>query len=91
MLCRPIGFTDYTRRWAEEQFGKEHAAEIAEMLTAYTKFNARRKPLPVCSRHHAITLVLEQLGQVNHQRVFVVDKEDRFHGESPSPAREDSP
>ncbi len=35
---------DYTRRWAEQQFGKEHAAEIAEIMTAYTKFNARRKP-----------------------------------------------
>lgn len=35
---------DYTRRWAEQQFGKEHAAEIADIVTAYTKFNARRKP-----------------------------------------------
>ena len=35
---------EYTRRWAEQQFGKEHAAEIARILTSYTKFNARRKP-----------------------------------------------
>ena len=35
---------DYTRHWAEQQFGKEHAAEIAEIMTAYTKYNARRKP-----------------------------------------------
>ena len=35
---------DYTRGWAEQQFGKEHAGEIAEIMTAYTKFNARRKP-----------------------------------------------
>ncbi len=35
---------EYTRRWAEQQFGKEHAAEIAHILTSYTKFNARRKP-----------------------------------------------
>ena len=35
---------DYPRTWAAEQFGQEHAAEIAELLTTYTRFNARRKP-----------------------------------------------
>lgn len=35
---------DYPRIWAEEQFGEEFAAEIANMLSAYTKYNARRKP-----------------------------------------------
>ncbi len=36
--------SDYTRRWAEQQFGNEHAAEIADIMATYTKFNARRKP-----------------------------------------------
>ena len=35
---------DYARGWAEQQFGKEHAAEIGRILSTYTKFNARRKP-----------------------------------------------
>ncbi len=35
---------EYTYRWATEQFGEKHAAEIAEILTSYTKFNSRRKP-----------------------------------------------
>ena len=35
---------DYPRIWAAEQFGPEHAAEIADLMTAYTKYNARRKP-----------------------------------------------
>jgi len=30
--------------WAAQQFGAEHASEIAEMLALYTKFNARRTP-----------------------------------------------
>src|SRR6185295_1420824 len=34
----------YTERWAERQFGSEHAAEIADMLAKYTKYNGRRKP-----------------------------------------------
>ena len=35
---------DYPRRWAAEQFGDAHSAEIGELLTRYTQYNARRKP-----------------------------------------------
>jgi hypothetical protein len=35
---------DYTRSWAEREFGPEHASEIAEIVTQYTTFNGRRKP-----------------------------------------------
>lgn len=35
---------DYTRLWAAQQFGTEHSAEIAKILTLYTKYNGRRKP-----------------------------------------------
>jgi hypothetical protein len=34
----------YTEEWAAQQFGPEHAAEIAHLLTTYTKYNDRRKP-----------------------------------------------
>jgi hypothetical protein len=35
---------EYTRRWVAGQFGEKYASEIADILTAYTKYNARRKP-----------------------------------------------
>ena len=35
---------EYTRSWAEEQFGEKYAEDIADILTDYTKFNSRRKP-----------------------------------------------
>jgi hypothetical protein len=35
---------EYTRRWAEQQFGAERATEIADLVTTYTVFNGRRKP-----------------------------------------------
>jgi glycosyl hydrolase family 115 (putative glucuronidase)/glycosyl hydrolase family 115/BACON domain-containing protein len=35
---------DYTRNWAARQFGPDHAAAIADILTKYTQYNARRKP-----------------------------------------------
>ncbi len=34
----------YPAAWAAEQFGSAHAKEIGEILTAYTRYNARRKP-----------------------------------------------
>jgi beta-xylosidase len=35
---------EYTRLWAEQQFGPRHAADIAGILAKYTTFNSRRKP-----------------------------------------------
>ncbi len=35
---------DYSRAWAEREFGAEHAAEIAALINGYTKLNGRRKP-----------------------------------------------
>ena len=35
---------EHTVNWCKQQFGEKHASEIAELLTLYTKYNARRKP-----------------------------------------------
>lgn len=35
---------EYTRLWAQQQFGPKYAADIADILTKYTKYNGRRKP-----------------------------------------------
>ncbi|HTV82526.1 MAG TPA: glycosyl hydrolase 115 family protein [Acidobacteriaceae bacterium] len=40
----PDNLQRYTQDWAAQQFGPEHAEEIANLLTAYTKYNGRRKP-----------------------------------------------
>lgn len=34
----------YTELWAEREFGKQHAKDIAEIMSLYTKYNGRRKP-----------------------------------------------
>jgi hypothetical protein len=34
----------YPADWASYQFGQEHGVEIGELLTTYSKYNARRKP-----------------------------------------------
>ncbi len=35
---------EFTRLWAEREFGPEHAAAIAGIVSKYAKFNGRRKP-----------------------------------------------
>jgi hypothetical protein len=34
----------YTEAWAAREFGPEHAAGIAQIVSEYTKYNSRRKP-----------------------------------------------
>ena len=34
----------YTKLWAARNFGPDHAAEIADLISKYTKYNGRRKP-----------------------------------------------
>ncbi|MDZ7260662.1 MAG: glycosyl hydrolase 115 family protein [candidate division KSB1 bacterium] len=36
--------SEYTRLWAEREFGPKYAADIAEIVSRYTKYNGRRKP-----------------------------------------------
>jgi len=36
--------TAFTRRWSAGIFGLDHADEIADLITRYTKWNERRKP-----------------------------------------------
>ncbi len=35
---------DYTQQWAAREFGPDHAAQIADLVAKYTKYNGRRKP-----------------------------------------------
>jgi hypothetical protein len=35
---------EYTRLWAQREFGPKYAVDIADIITKYTKYNGRRKP-----------------------------------------------
>ena len=45
----------YTRRWASQQFGPESAADIADILAKYAKYNARRKPELLDANTYSLT------------------------------------
>ncbi len=45
----------YTREWSEQIFGKKYATEIAGILSAYTKYNSRRKPELLSPESYSLT------------------------------------
>jgi len=45
---------EYTRLWAQQQFGPKYAADIADFLTKYTKYNGRRKPEMLASDTYSL-------------------------------------
>lgn len=51
----PDNLTTFTTQWAEAQFGKEYAEQIASMLTRYTNYNARRKPELLSPETYSLT------------------------------------
>jgi hypothetical protein len=57
---------DYTKLWAEREFGPKYAGEIADIVNKYTTYNARRKPellepttYSLTNYHEAETVVLD--------------------------------
>ncbi|MEN9685370.1 MAG: hypothetical protein RLZZ28_1156 [Bacteroidota bacterium] len=44
----------YTTQWAADQFGNTYAAEIADILSKYAKYNGRRKPELLDANTYAI-------------------------------------
>jgi hypothetical protein len=36
--------SEYTKLWAQREFGPKYAGDIADIVAKYTKYNARRKP-----------------------------------------------
>jgi hypothetical protein len=46
---------EYTRRWAEKTFGTQHATEIADLVTTYSRFSGRRKPELLAPETYSLT------------------------------------
>ncbi len=78
---------DYTRRWAERDFGPEHAAEIADLVSRYAKYNGWRKPEAVKPE------TFSQLNYSEAERVEaawrdVVERAERLYAALPSDQRD---
>ncbi|MBW4888502.1 glycosyl hydrolase 115 family protein [Mucilaginibacter sp. HMF5004] len=60
----------YTVEWVGKQFGNEHAVAIADMLTRYTRYNARRKPELLDQTTYSLTNYNEFENVVNDYKLL---------------------
>ncbi len=78
---------EYTRSWAEREFGPRYAAEIADVISAYTKYNGRRKPELL----EPATFSLVDYGEADHivaEWESTVGKAERIYRRLPENARD---
>ena len=78
---------DYTRRWAEREFGPQHAAEIADVVARFTKYNAWRKPEVITPATFS-TLHYYEADRVEAAWLDVVDKAEKIYAALPVEQRD---
>jgi hypothetical protein len=72
--CPVERLDEYPRCWAGQQFGAGHAAEIARVLSDYTRYNSRRKPELLAPDTYSLAHY--------HEAETVVDEYNRLAGEA---------
>ncbi len=78
---------EFGRMWAEREFGPEHASEIADIVSKYTKYNGRRKPELLDPR----TFSIENYGEADRilaEWKAITDKGERIYEQLPSEMRD---
>jgi len=78
---------EFTRLWAEREFGREHAAEIADLVAKTLKYNGRRKPELLEPGTYSVTDYGEA-DRVVAEYDAVVTKAEAIGRESPVEARD---
>jgi len=64
---------EFTEKWAAEQFGTEHAKEIARLLNTYPKFNRRVTPEMLDSKTYSLENYNEFQTVVNDYKNLALD------------------
>jgi hypothetical protein len=78
---------EYTRLWAERQFGPAHAAEIADIVAETLKYNGRRKPELLEPSTYSV-VNYDEADRVVAEYDSVVARAERISQELPSDARD---
>jgi Glycosyl hydrolase family 115/Gylcosyl hydrolase family 115 C-terminal domain len=77
----------YTKLWAARNFGPEHAAEIADLISKYTKYNGRRKPEQLEPDTFSLTHFAEA-ESVDSEWQAITNEAERIHLELPPAYRD---
>ncbi len=78
---------EYTRLWAEREFGPEHARDVAEIISAYSKFNGRRKPELLEPTTYSLTDYREADMVVAYYRAIAA-RAEQIYAKLPAEARD---
>lgn len=78
---------DYMRRWAERDFGPEHATEISEIVSRYTKYNGWRKPELIAPDTFSLVSYSEA-ENVESAWQEIVDKAEKIYSKIPEAQRD---
>ena len=70
---------EYTENWAESQFGTKYAADIAGIITDYTRFNGRRKPELLSPSTYSMTNYREGERVVDDYDRITAEAEDIYN------------
>lgn len=72
----------YTRLWAQREFGPKYADEIADIVNKYTKYNARRKPELLEPTTYSLTQY-QEAERVVADFNAIAKKAEEIHGKLP--------
>jgi hypothetical protein len=78
---------EYYRQWAEEQFGAEHAGEIADILSKYTKYNSRRKPEMLSPDTYSL-VNFREAERIVHDYNALTERAQRLYDALPAESRD---
>ncbi|MDI7776677.1 glycosyl hydrolase 115 family protein [Asticcacaulis sp. EMRT-3] len=73
---------DYTRRWAERDFGEAYAAETADIVSRYTKYNGWRKPEMVTPDTYSL-INYREAEQMEAAWTEVVQRAEKLYADLP--------
>ncbi len=74
---------EYTKDWAEQQFGPKYAEDIADILNKYTKYNGRRKPESLAPDTYSLTNYREAETVVDDYKK-ITEKAEKIYKEIPA-------
>jgi hypothetical protein len=78
---------EYTRLWAEREFGPEYAKQIADIIAQYTKYNGRRKPELLSPTTYSL-VDYQEAERVVADFKSIATKAEEIHGKLPENMRD---
>ena len=70
---------EFTRLWASREFGQKYAAEIADILSKYGKYNGRRKPESLSTKVYSLVNYNEAENVVSDYNKLVAQSETIYN------------